>query len=278
MTTANESQVELACNTKKASSSKARKPQPVQCYRWQFTLKAIDNKGEPIEPETIYSNLINYCKEFYYQLEQGEGENGYLHYQGCLSLKTKERFDTVCNIIGYNIAHVESAKNWQALINYCMKTKTRQNGPWSHKSSFIKTIQQLNWWQEAIFEDIQNNEPDPRKIYWVWDKDGNIGKTVFCKYCAVKLGVTVIGNGKFTDMAYRIQPNVKTVFFSFPRTIEGKVNYSAIEAIKDGMIDSHKYESNLKLFNIPHVYVFCNFAPDTSKLSQDRWEIIDLSI
>lgn len=260
------SHIEPDCNTVKSGNSEAVN----QMYRWQFTLKW----SEPIEPKTLYTNLKPFCKEFYYQLEEGEG--GYKHYQGCLSLNNKERLNTVKNIIGFNEVHLEKAFNWNALKNYCKKSDTRINGPWSHLTVWINTISDLNWWQKEVWDMIGNTSPDDRKIYWFWDEVGNIGKTAFTKKCAIELGATVLNNGSFSDIAYSMPDDPKLVIFNLPRSLECRVNYSAIECIKDGMIFSAKYESKTKYFNAPHVLVFANFEPDITSMSLDRWEIINL--
>lgn len=268
-----ESHVESPGNTKTGDSNKPRKAQPTQCYRWQWTLKAHNKAGELIEPETIHDNLKSYCKEWYFQLEKGE--DGYIHYQGCLSLVNKERFDTVVNITGFKITHVEAAKNWFALKNYSNKINTRINGPWSHKTIYIKTIQNLNWWQEMVLAELQK-QPHPRKIYWIWDEFGNKGKSVFCTYLGIKQDATILTVGGYRDIAQCMPDNPKIIAFDYPRTMDGKVNYTAIEACKDGRIFSAKYESKMKWFNVPHVLVFCNFPPEYHKMSMDRWEVICL--
>lgn len=63
----------------------------------------------------------------------------------------------------------------------------------------------------------------------------------------------------------------------FPRTVEGYVSYSAIEEIKNGMFFNGKFESSMVMFNTPHIVIFANFLPDTSKLSKDRWVIENIS-
>jgi len=248
-----------------------------QLYRWAFTLKSVysncDGIDVPIEPESLWSVLKMFCKEFVFQLERSE--QGYEHYQGCFSLINKHRMAEVKNILGYSYVHLEPIKNWAASKSYCSKAATRIRGPWDASSKFIKTISVLNYWQGPVFN-VLEGPPDDRSIYWIYDIIGNMGKSAFCKYCAVYMDAAVINNGSFTDIAFSIADNPKIVLFDLTRSIEGRVNYSAMEALKNGMIFSGKYESKTKIFNPPHVMVFANFAPDLSAMSADRWKIVNL--
>lgn len=246
-------------------------------YRWQFTLKSSyknDSKQVvPIVPEYLATILKEHCKEFYFQLELSEG--GYEHYQGCLSLITKHRLGETKNLLGFKKIHLEPVKNWHALVNYSTKLNTRKEGPWSHKSSFIKIIDKLRPWQADLYDELLT-EADDRTILWIWDPIGKMGKTVLSKYLAIKLGAIVVNNGSFTDLAYVLPDSPKIVIFNLPRQIEGRVNYTAIESIKDGLIFSGKYKSKTKMFNPPHVVIFANFSPDMSALSKDRWLVYSL--
>lgn len=40
---------------------------------------------------------------------------------------------------------------------------------------------------------------------------------------------------------------------------------------------SSKYESKMKVYPTPHVFVFSNISPDTSKLSFDRWDLFHVN-
>jgi hypothetical protein len=79
--------------------------------------------------------------------------------------------------------------------------------------------------------------------------------------------------GKEADMCYAIDES-KTIFLiDVPRSKMEFLQYSVLEQLKDRMVFSTKYNSRMKILrSTPHVVVFCNEAPDKSKLSRDRFE------
>ncbi len=54
------------------------------------------------------------------------------------------------------------------------------------------------------------------------------------------------------------------------------MRYSGLPQSKNGVLFSPKYESGQKIFKPPHVFVFANYEPDQTKLSADRWNIVQL--
>lgn len=84
--------------------------------------------------------------------------------------------------------------------------------------------------------------------------------------------VCVLSNGKTNDLAqiYDYEP---VVISDLPRTIEGHVNYMAIEALKDGKIMAGKYQSKMKVCAPPHVVILANFEPNRAAVSLDRWDV-----
>lgn len=244
------------------------KPPGHQLYLWMITLPA-----EGIEADELSQNLMPLCKKFVFQKEKGD-TTGYLHWQIYISLKTKEYFNTVKNLFPAK-AHIEPVKNGWKAAEYCQKAETRVEGPYNEKSEFLILIKDLFPWQARV-RDICLTPPNDRDIFWIWEKVGNRGKTQFCKYMAVKHGATVLGNGAFKDIAMALPKNPKIVLFNLTRDLEERINYSALEAIKDGLVFSSKYESHTKVFNSPHVIVFANFAPRLESMSADRWKIQQL--
>lgn len=239
-----------------------------QLYLWIITLPS-----ENIEPKELSQELKTFCKKFTFQKEKGE-ETGYEHYQIFISLKHKEYFATIKNLFP-SAAHIEGCKNGWMAEKYCKKSETRLEGPWTEESEFIDTIINLYEWQKKIRDECLK-KPNDRTINWIWEEKGNRGKTQFCKYMAINHKAIILGNGAFKDIAQALPNHPKIILFNITRDLEERFNYSAVEAIKDGIIFSGKYESKTKIFNSPHVYIFANFKPRLDAMSEDRWNIIKL--
>ena len=132
----------------------------------------------------------------------------------------------------------------------------------------------LRKWQKATLKDLE--EQSTRQIKWIYDNKGNSGKTWLAKFLMRDRDAFYVRGGKTQDIAYAYNYE-KYVVFDFTRSQEEFINYSTIECFKDGTIFSSKYQSILKKFPACTVLCLSNFYPDTSKLSQDRWDITDLS-
>ena len=144
----------------------------------------------------------------------------------------------------------------------------------------IKLIENLYPWEKDI-ETLFFTEPDERKVYWFWEKTGGIGKSTFVKYMVVKHGCLFCDGGKKSDLVNLVFNNnmddCKCVIWDIPRAAKGNISYSTLECIKNGMICNTKYETGVKVFNSPHIFVFANFPPDKpEELSADRWVITEL--
>ena len=123
-------------------------------------------------------------------------------------------------------------------------------------------------------------EANDRTINWIWESKGNIGKTAFTRFLGIKKNAVIIQKGKYADIMNHVfnSKKMKIFIIDVPRSSGNNVSYNAIESIKSGIIFNSKYETGQKFINPPHIIVFANSAPDTSKLSEDRWNIIDLNV
>lgn len=134
-------------------------------------------------------------------------------------------------------------------------------------------------WQRELAAELET-PPDPRQIIWYYDRIGGSGKTEMAKYILATYDSSVfLSGGAFKDVSYQIikaKKNPTVVVINLPRSSDGKVSYASMEACKDGLIQSGKYEGGHRLFPNPHVIVFANFEPDYNALSADRWEVRQL--
>lgn len=198
-----------------------------------------------------------------------------VHLQGYIALKKASRI-TELKILGN--PHWEACKGTEEQnIKYC--SKEGDYVKWGFPTP-IKIIENLHDWQRKI-ESLFLSEPDDRKIYWYWDSNGNIGKSAFIKYMIIKHKVLFCSGGKHSDIMNLVfnqdMDECRGVFFDIPRANKGHISYASLESIKNGMVCNTKYETGVKVFNSPHVFIFANFPPENQELlSADRWDITEL--
>ena len=141
-----------------------------------------------------------------------------------------------------------------------------------------QVIDELYEWQAVLLSYLTKEKPHSRAIIWVHSTEGNYGKSYLAKLLETNFEALTVGNCKSADVAaaYFGQPIVS---FDFTKTTDwDMVNWSTMESIKNGHIFSPKYEVVSKVYKQPHVVVFANKSPDRSKLSADRFYVIDLDI
>lgn len=133
-------------------------------------------------------------------------------------------------------------------------------------------------WQKQILE-IIDSPPVPRKIYWIFDKIGNIGKSYLAKYICIKQPNTIIGGGKTNDIFNQTlewrklnpdEPQIPVVLMDVPRSDYAHINYAAIEQLKNGFMYSGKYEGGKVYGYIPHIFIFANSEVSDGQFSNDR--------
>ena len=237
--------------------------------KWCFT---YNNYTESDILNIIVPKFQEYCKKYVFQREVGE--SGTHHLQGSIWLKVKGRPSSLK--LSKSI-HWEKMRNEEASIAYCQKKEGSIGEPYIFGfPKPLKTLTKLYTWQKKI-EDLFMTEPDDRSVNWYWESEGNVGKSAFCRYMAIRHNVCVIQGGKLSDIMniiYNLDMDTTTmIIIDIPRNNKSNVSYSSIECIKNGMITNTKYETGFKVFNPPHVVVFSNFEPDEDKLSSDRWVI-----
>jgi len=135
----------------------------------------------------------------------------------------------------------------------------------------------LHDWQSNLLVELAC-APESRCIRFVVDTKGNSGKSYFAAHLERTLvGVQVMKCGKRDDMAFELDDTVKILVVDVSRSSAQFLNYQFLEDVKDGRVFSPKYESHTKRFDPPHLLVMMNEYPDQTKLSPDRFKILDIS-
>lgn len=267
------------------------------CAVWDFRISA-----EGLSKDTIISALTHVAKSYAFQLERGD--SGYLHYQGRISLTKKRRASekhillALLQSMNFNPNYLEPTVKDVALAGemfYVMKQDTRVDGPWTDKDAerdiYIprqyRDIEDLLPFQQTIRNQITDDKSfNSRFINFVYCRDGNKGKSTISHLMRLRHGAicvpAIINDAKelvqmlcdvCMDSKIRSPP---AVFIDMPRAINKERLYglySAIEVIKDGYLYDCRHHFKYWDIDSPHVWVFSNSFPDTSMLSEDRWNI-----
>lgn len=134
----------------------------------------------------------------------------------------------------------------------------------------------LRPWQAKLVEDL-SKEPDDRTVIFIVDEVGNQGKSYLAKkYVREHPDAKMMRPGKHADMAYLLELGTRVLFLDCTRTQVEYMPYTFLEELKDGYVQSTKYECTAKTFGRMHVVVLMNQFPDMEKLSDDRYDVRDL--
>jgi len=134
-------------------------------------------------------------------------------------------------------------------------------------------------WQQELWNFLEQ-DPNDREILFYIDEAGGKGKTWFIRYFMTQKPeqCQVLSSAKRDDIAHAIDPTKNVFFFNIPRGAMDFLQYTILEQLKDRMVFSPKYNSQTKILRkTPHVVVFCNEPPDMTKMSDDRYKIVNFA-
>jgi hypothetical protein len=270
-----------------------------------------------LSPNDLIEIFKSCCKQWGFQLEEGDG--GLIHYQGRINLISQARKAQVLEM--FNDAFSEYDEN---LINYfhisplsknCIdkgqfyqystKLQSRIDGPWSDKDKCTKVMTTqlthfrglpLRPYQLKLKEIIENhkNNPDFRKIYFIQDKIGSIGKSLFAEYLEYEgLAEELPLMNSMEDISCWIASTMidkdgnkigdasNCYLIDIPRSKnEDKIGgfLAGIEHLKDGKAFDKRYKSRKVRFNRPCIICFCNSFPQSFEgLTLNRWMCYEIT-
>lgn len=234
-------------------------------YFFTYHIKQDDSFDDAFKK---IEGLKKLCVKYIWGEEYGE-EGNTPHLQGGFVLKKKMYAKTIQNKYFKNGVTLRKLKSWDASKIYCSKEcnkivcsdKIRK----PVKDYFDRS--KIRDFQKTILK-IISMPPKSRKIYWLWESYGGVGKTTLARHICLNYNALYIG-GKNNDIKFAVSQYVNkrdldVVIVNLPLSQKDNAPYDALEEIKDGIFFSSKYESGMCIFNIPHIIVFANFPPKNS--------------
>jgi len=273
----------------------------VQLYCFDFTLDVVASEktktpGVTVSVEQLKNWLRERAKKWVFQIEKG-AESGILHYQGRLTLISKQRLYTLAKECEWQWIHLSptASVNKNSFI-YVMKADTKVQGPWTDKDVPLPPR-----FQDIVLKPFQKQIQIIMKIF---DMRGinvviaqpNLGKTHATQYFTLTDNAIIVPpypdfekvlgfvHGMMEDSAPYGTPNYQklwTIFIDMPRAmpkLKLQGMYSALETIKSGMVYDWRNKAKKYIFHHnPIIVVFTNEKPDLSLLGDDRWKLWTIS-
>lgn len=242
--------------------------------------------GVDTTPEEIISYLSGIAKKYTFQKEQGD--SGYIHYQGRLSLIKKRRKMEALKLFKVAPNYFEPTLNTEYVSGdsfYQMKEDTRIDGPWRDNDEVLVLTTQLKMFQKYELYPYQKDLLEKatkfcmRTIDLVYDPNGNIGKSIFSEFMEYQGLAEEIPPYRLMDDIFSwvaSRPVKKCYIIDMPRGMKkDKLGdfYSGIEVIKNGVAYDKRYAAKKIRFDRPRVFVFTNGLPEFSLMSKDRWNV-----
>lgn len=243
--------------------------------------------------------LKDHCSHYVFQLEQCP-TTARLHFEGAAETRSEKRFSTMRSLLAneqwsqywtLGDLRIKNRVSLPVAVRYCQKPDSavlparyvccidweRIGEDPDAKIRAYFNARPLRPWQEFLMVHLTEVSPDDRDVYVVIDEVGNLGKSFFVKYMALFHKACWVRSAKSADINTLMHTHPKIVLIDIPRVSSSceAFPYTAIEAIKDGLVSDGKLKKTIEqhIFMPPHVVVFTNNSPDFTKFSTDRWVV-----
>lgn len=253
--------------------------------RYCFTL----NNWTPEELSHITQTFEKWKCLYIMGKEVGE-ECGTPHLQGYVEFRVQKKF-TVMKKLNRRIRWKICDGNRESNLKYCSKDfdfVSNMKVPIDKRKAILRAeYLNIQWkpWQQKVL-DIIKDTPNRRTVNWFWEDSGNVGKSFLARYLGLRYDC-IICDGKKDNVFNQIKiwdeknPHLLApdlILLDIPRSYhDSQISYGCIEKIKDGQLYSGKYEGGQIYLAPVHVICFANQPPETDKLSEDRWNIVEIT-
>lgn len=189
-----------------------------------------------------------------------------------VSQAAKKTADWEAALVAARDGRLDDIPAAQLIRCYSTLKRIASDAEWKRASGLLVAPEiQLRVWQQTIIDELQQ-PPHPRRIVFVVDIEGGAGKSTFAQYLSVHFGNQLIRlhPARGADLAYCLDRPYKYFIVDCPRGSQEFMPWSFLESVKDGYVVSTKYESAIKTWPHPHLYIFTNSSPPENVLSKDR--------
>ena len=251
------------------------------CVVYDFRYNA-----EGVTSDDIKKYLSGIAKKYCFQLEQGD--SGYMHFQGRMSLIKKRRKFEALPLFSVPPLYFEPTSKPEFLTGdafYQMKLDTRVDGPWKDTDLLLVMTKQLELFGSYTLFPYQlelkqkSQTFSMRSIDLIYDPMGNKGKSIFSEFMEYHQLAEEIPPYRLMDDIFAwvcSRPVKKCYIMDMPRGIKkDKLGdlYAGIEVIKNGVAYDKRYMAKKIRFDRPRIFVFTNRLPEFSLMSKDRWNV-----
>ena len=157
----------------------------------------------------------------------------------------------------------------------------------NHRPTIDVENAELRPWQKDALKLLE--DPADRDVIWIRGCKGNEGKSWFQAYVQSLYGFVNVAcldmKCKASDSLLLLSKlplvNMDKFLFNDVRatSVETEPCYNLLEMIKDGRGVSSKYNTNIVQFRTPNVViVFSNAYPNVKQLSEDRWDVYNITV
>lgn len=231
------------------------------------------------------------------------------HFQGGICFATKQRQSSVIRLLpGCSVRKLRTTP--LALADYCRDPAKRTVGhnPMSFgdvpeprpipiknaKQPVVKRVytaeengilprEEFSIWQQHCIAFI-DAPVDPRAIHWYWEPKGKTGKSRLAKHIVYHYpgAICVSGGARHIECAIADRRELTgeyptILLYDVPRACGAAVSFQIIERVKNGLMFSQKYHSDMHVFPSMHVICFANQPPNMEGLSEDRWNVYEIN-
>lgn len=252
------------------------------CCVYDFTL------FDEVTVEAVREVLKKYCKQYCFQLEEGE-ETHRRHYQGRISLMVKKRQSELVKVLAFHWEKfhisITSGANRDNVF-YVMKDETRVAGPYTDNNEVfvpwdLMLITKMYTWQEQMIKELSVRKL--REVTLLYAPEGGEGKTIMSRVLAVYHDAVLLPSiDNYKDILRMVgsisrKQGMKELYImDMPRCIPKKKlaqMYAALESLKGGYCYDDRYEGRPMIINPPRILVITNRMPKDKYLTKDRWQV-----